>query len=344
LYDGLGTTRALTDTVGAVQEAFNYTPFGEATGFDPESTITNHLFTGEAFDDDLGQYYLRARMYDPAIGRFTASDPADDFKNKLHKYLYCANNPINYVDPSGCITVNEVLVVSAITSIISGIALLGSAAGIEMTSPGSIANNIFALMFFTSAIIFQTAVTVFFSTLAFASGPAGGAGAFAAAGGGGAIATTVSVSAELQALIAGASVFTLVKQGIILLAEAVGVPEDLTFQTGEGASNPGHGGDPHNNLIDGEARNILGRDGKWFVFKNKATRNPGSENPWAIIDYRRADIFAFKFEGGKFTQFEIVEVWPSTQRGIADGLAKKKVWEEMFKNSPIKVTVRNLGF
>ena len=43
-------------------------------------------------------------MYDPVLGRFTARDPiTGTFKNPmtLHAYLYCINDPINYVDPSG---------------------------------------------------------------------------------------------------------------------------------------------------------------------------------------------------------------------------------------------------
>lgn len=46
-------------------------------------------------------YHLRARYYNPNLGRFVSFDPAEDMINKLHKYNYCANNPINYTDPSG---------------------------------------------------------------------------------------------------------------------------------------------------------------------------------------------------------------------------------------------------
>jgi RHS repeat-associated protein len=101
LYDGLGTTRALTNAVGTIQQAFNYTPFGEAEGFDPGASFTDHLFTGESYDSDMGQYYLRARMYDPEIGRFTSFDPVEDYGNKLHKYVYCTQDPINCMDPNG---------------------------------------------------------------------------------------------------------------------------------------------------------------------------------------------------------------------------------------------------
>ena len=100
LYDGLGTTRALTDSDESILEEYNYHPFGD--GLDnPSEPATNYLFTGEYLDSDLGYYYLRARYYSPGLGRFTGFDPAEDYTNRLHKYAYCGNNPINVNDPSG---------------------------------------------------------------------------------------------------------------------------------------------------------------------------------------------------------------------------------------------------
>jgi RHS repeat-associated protein len=100
LYDGLGSTRSLTNSDGELTQFYNYHPFGE--GIDqPQSLDTNHLFTGEYFDSDLDYYYLRARYYAPSQGRFTGFDPVEDQANKLHKYLYCGNDAVNCVDWSG---------------------------------------------------------------------------------------------------------------------------------------------------------------------------------------------------------------------------------------------------
>lgn len=63
-----------------------------------------HLYTGEQIDPDLGMYYLRARYYQPATGRFWNMDSYEGSQGtpqSLHKYLYCHGNPINGVDPSG---------------------------------------------------------------------------------------------------------------------------------------------------------------------------------------------------------------------------------------------------
>ena len=49
-------------------------------------------------------YYLRARYYDPSIGRFTSYDIEEgNISNPqdMNRYVYCRNNPTKYVDPSG---------------------------------------------------------------------------------------------------------------------------------------------------------------------------------------------------------------------------------------------------
>jgi RHS repeat-associated protein len=72
-----------------------------------ESTETiENLFklTGQYFDTEISEYYLRARQYDPYIARFTSKDlyPGDyNEPMTLHKYLYCLNDPINRVDTGG---------------------------------------------------------------------------------------------------------------------------------------------------------------------------------------------------------------------------------------------------
>jgi RHS repeat-associated protein len=56
------------------------------------------------WDDQLDQYYLRARWYDPVNGRFNRIDPFEgqvQDPRSLHRYLYAHCNPIRNVDPSG---------------------------------------------------------------------------------------------------------------------------------------------------------------------------------------------------------------------------------------------------
>ena len=48
--------------------------------------------------------YLRARFYDPAMNRFSQKDALRGNINNplsLNKYLYCENDPVNFVDSIG---------------------------------------------------------------------------------------------------------------------------------------------------------------------------------------------------------------------------------------------------
>lgn len=106
LHDRLGSVRKIIDTAGNVKNRYTYDPFGELyPAPDFEEMVDNPFkFTGQYFDSEIDQYYLRARQYDPHIARFTARDPIEgDFKEPLtlHMYLYCINDPINKADPLG---------------------------------------------------------------------------------------------------------------------------------------------------------------------------------------------------------------------------------------------------
>jgi RHS repeat-associated protein len=61
-------------------------------------------YRGEQYDSDLGLYYLRARYYNPATGRFLSRDPEDGHRwdpKTLHKYLYANGDPVSLNDPTG---------------------------------------------------------------------------------------------------------------------------------------------------------------------------------------------------------------------------------------------------
>ena len=110
-YDGLGSTRILTDTTGTVQNSYGYQAFGEQD-YQIGTVPNSYLFTGEQYDHNVGFYYLRARYYNPQIGRFSQMDtfPGMQFEPKsLHKYLYTHADPINNIDPSGNVSINSLM-------------------------------------------------------------------------------------------------------------------------------------------------------------------------------------------------------------------------------------------
>lgn len=100
LYDGLGSTTDLTDANGNSVAGYSYDVFG-AIRTQSGASPNYWLFTGEQRDSDSSFYYLRARYYDPAIGRFLGQDPLP----MGNLYAYAGNNPLRYVDPSGFVGV-----------------------------------------------------------------------------------------------------------------------------------------------------------------------------------------------------------------------------------------------
>lgn len=103
LYNAHGDVVALADEAGNVKKHYQYDAFGvELT---PNQTDINPFrHCGEYYDQETGEIYLRARYYDPVIGRFITEDSYKGNTNdtlSLNLYTHCANNPIMYVDPTG---------------------------------------------------------------------------------------------------------------------------------------------------------------------------------------------------------------------------------------------------
>jgi RHS repeat-associated protein len=103
MYDGGGSVRKLTNSLAVVTDEYEYDAFGNSFT-KVGTTPNNYLYRGEQYDSDLGLYYLRARYYNPATGRFLSRDPEDGYSRDpktLHKYLYAGGDPVNAEDPTG---------------------------------------------------------------------------------------------------------------------------------------------------------------------------------------------------------------------------------------------------
>ena len=96
-FNAHGDVVNLTNASGVSVKSYDYNAFGnekDRVGSDPNP----FRYCGEYFDVESGAYYLRARYYDPSIGRFTQEDPACA---GLNWYTYCNNSPIRFIDPTG---------------------------------------------------------------------------------------------------------------------------------------------------------------------------------------------------------------------------------------------------
>lgn len=99
VYDGLGSIVAQVGEDGTVTRTPKLDVYGSFR--ETDNGVGKQRFCGSlghTSEPDTGLIYMRAQWMDPATGRFVSEDPARDGANW---YGYCANNPVNQVDPDG---------------------------------------------------------------------------------------------------------------------------------------------------------------------------------------------------------------------------------------------------
>lgn len=101
--DHLNSTKLVTDEAGIIVVNYTYRAFGEQLRrLDNSNNETDDLgkysYGGKELDEDINLYYFNARFYDATTGRFINVDPIQDGTNW---YVYCSNNPMSFVDPTG---------------------------------------------------------------------------------------------------------------------------------------------------------------------------------------------------------------------------------------------------
>ena len=97
-YDAHGNVTMLTDDTGAVIKRYDYDPYGVELGAEDSTDENPFRYSGQYTDRETGYVYLRARYYAPSLGRFLSMDLMMDGANW---YIYCAGNPVMFIDPSG---------------------------------------------------------------------------------------------------------------------------------------------------------------------------------------------------------------------------------------------------
>jgi RHS repeat-associated protein len=165
-YDGGGNVRQLTNSSGTVTDSYEYDAYGNEFTVSG-STPNEIMYRGEQFDPDLGLYYLRARYYNPATGRFMSRDPEEGNQldpKTLHKYLYAEGDPTDGIDPRG----REVLVEGG--SLESKVEIVVASKAFAQAYCGAVA----ALFTYEAVSLFEE--TKNFAAAAAAASAGGGAG------------------------------------------------------------------------------------------------------------------------------------------------------------------------
>ncbi len=100
LADGLGSTMAVVDAAGDVENGYTYDVYGEPTA---TGSLANEFdFAGQQTDGSTGLQYLRARYYDPATGVFVSRDPLASSPAWLEPaFTYAGGSPSAFSDPLG---------------------------------------------------------------------------------------------------------------------------------------------------------------------------------------------------------------------------------------------------
>ena len=130
--DVIAIVRAAT---GQVVAKYSYDAWGNCTVTNAAGYAVGDKnpfrYRGYYYDTETGFYYVSSRYYDPEIGRWISPEPnvyagAFDSGSGLvgyNVYAYCANNPVNFSDPTG-----EFILTALIVGVVAG-AVIGGAIG-----------------------------------------------------------------------------------------------------------------------------------------------------------------------------------------------------------------------
>ena len=101
-YDAWGN---FTDTISTM----SYPPSTEQL----QAYAIPFRYRGYVYDQETGFYYLNSRYYDPSMHKFLNADSTSYLGmggelQSFNLYVYCGNNPVMYVDPSGHVRMGEI--------------------------------------------------------------------------------------------------------------------------------------------------------------------------------------------------------------------------------------------
>ena len=100
--DHLGSSSLITDIDGNVAQHIEYIPFGEVFVEERNNSWkTPYKFNSKELDEETGLYYYGARYMDPRTSVWISVDPLAEKYPSISSYVYCADNPVKFIDPDG---------------------------------------------------------------------------------------------------------------------------------------------------------------------------------------------------------------------------------------------------
>ena len=100
VYDGLGSVVGEVDPSGNLTSSPKYDVYGLVRSNTGTASSAMGFVggLGHLSEAGTGLIYMRARYYDPQLGRFSSQDMKG---NGTNWFVYCSNNPVSRYDPDG---------------------------------------------------------------------------------------------------------------------------------------------------------------------------------------------------------------------------------------------------
>ena len=100
IADRQGSVAGISNASGAITANYTYDAYGSPGAWGAVGTVSRFRYTGQIILPEAKLYFYKARLYDPAAGKFLQTDPVGD-KDDLNLYAYVRGDPVNREDPEG---------------------------------------------------------------------------------------------------------------------------------------------------------------------------------------------------------------------------------------------------